>query len=177
MQRIETDQTKSFRVSSTFAMPDVIRSLGHAPEAVFAAASVDPGLYRNPDNRIPAEDLGRLFVHAARITAREDIALRVVSDFRPSGLGLVGLLVAEGPDIDTALRNLVRLLRYNTLAGYPAFSIAGPTAMLKFDLRYADFAGAGFILEGATGIIHRFLRQLCGNGWKPEEVHLSRRAP
>jgi AraC-like DNA-binding protein len=177
MQHTVTDQTKSFRVGSSFAMPDVIRSLGHSPEAVFAAAGVDPDLYSHPENRIAAQDLGRLFLNAARATAREDIGLLVVSEFRPPGLGLVGLLAAEGPDVNTGLRNLVRLLRYNTLAGYPALSTRGPAAMLKFDLRYGDFAGAGFILEGATGIIHRFLQRLCGRSWKPDEVHLSRRAP
>ncbi|BCH26659.1 AraC family transcriptional regulator [Mesorhizobium sp. L-8-3] len=158
-------------------MPEVIRSLGRSPDAVFADAGVDPELYRDPENRITAQDLGRLFDCAAQVTARPDIALLVVSGFQPLGLGLVGLLAAEGPDVNTALRNLVRLLRYNTLAGYPALSNAGAIAMLKFDMRYADFPGAGFILEGATGIIFRFLQWLCGRQWKPEAVHLTRRAP
>ena len=92
MQHTVTDQTKSFRVGSSFAMPDVIRSMGHSPEAVFAAAGVDPDLYSHPENRIAAEDLGRLFLQAARVTSREDIGLLVVSEFRPPGLGLVGLL-------------------------------------------------------------------------------------
>lgn len=172
-----TDRITSFRVGSSFGLPDVIRSLGHSPETVFAAAGIDLELYHDPENRITAQDLGRLFDCAAQVTARPDIALLVVSGFQPLGLGLVGLLAAEGPDVNTALRNLVRLLRYNTLAGYPALSDAGTIAMLKFDLRYADFPGAGFILEGATGIIFRFLQWLCGRQWKPEAIHLSRRTP
>jgi AraC-like DNA-binding protein len=172
-----TTHTTSFRVGSSFSLPEVIRSLGHSPEVVFAAAGIDPELYRHPENRISARDLGRLFACAARVTARPDIGLLVVSSFRPSGLGLVGELAAEGPDVDTALRNLVRLLQYNTLAGYPTFSIAERMATLKFDLRYSDFAGANFILEGAIGIALRFMQWLCGNSWKPEAVHLSRRRP
>jgi AraC-like DNA-binding protein len=177
MRGVAIDRTKSFRVGSSFALPDVIRSLGYSPEDIFAAARVDPELYRDPENRIAAEDLGRLFDCAAQVTARQDIALLVTSSFQPPGLGLVGLLAAEGPDVNTALCNLVRLLRYNTLAGYPVLSSADAIVMLKFDLRYADFPGAGFILEGATGIIFRFMQWLCGRLWKPEEVHLSRRAP
>jgi AraC-like DNA-binding protein len=69
------------------------------------------------------------------------------------------------------------MLRYNTLAGYPVLSTTGEVAMMKFDLRYADFPGAEFILEGATCIIFRFMQWLCGRTWKPEEVHFSRRAP
>jgi AraC-like DNA-binding protein len=164
-------------VGSSFSLPEVIRSLGHSPDTVFAAARVDPALYRYPENRIAAADLGRLFASAAEETARRDIGLLVVSSFRPASLGLVGELAAEGPDVNTALRNLVRLLQYNTLAGYPTFSAAGTTTTLGFELRYFDFPGANFILEGAIGICMRFMQWLCGDRWKPEEVHLSGRKP
>jgi AraC-like DNA-binding protein len=177
MQEALADRTTSFRVGSSFALPEVIRTLGHSPEDVFALAGVDLALYRDPENRIRAEDLGRLFACAAEATGRQDIGLLVVSGFRPPALGLVGLVAAEGPDVRTALRNLVRLLRHNTLAGYPVLAEADAIGMLKFDLRYADFAGAEFILEGATGIVLRFMQWLCGRTWRAEEVHLSRRAP
>lgn len=170
-------RTTSVRVGSSFALPEVIRSLGHSPQAVFGDAGVDLELYSHPENRIETVELGRLFDVAAKTTARPDIGLLVVSRFQPPGLGLVGLVAAEGPDVRTALLNLVRLLPHNTLAGYPVLSATGETAMLKFDLRYADFLGAGFILEGATGIILRFLQWLCGPRWRPEIVHLSRRKP
>ena len=169
--------TTSFRTGSTFSLPAVIRSLGHSPEPVFAEAEVDLALYAHPDNRIAARDLARLFICAARITDRPDIALLVVESFRPSGLGLVGDIAAEGPDVRTALRNLVRLLRHNTLAGYPVLTVSENMAVMKFELRAFDFPGSGFILEGATGIIARFLQRLCGDLWRPEEVHLCRRAP
>ena len=68
--------TTSVRVGSSFALPAVIRSLGHSPELVFAEAGVDPALYTHPENRIAVLDLGRLFACAARITSRPDIALR-----------------------------------------------------------------------------------------------------
>jgi len=172
-----TNRTVSFRVGSSFALPEIIESLGQSPGAVFAAAGVDPALYRHPENRILAQDLGRLFASAAQATGRPDIALLVVSRFQPLGLGLVGELAAEGPDVQTALRNLVRLLQYNTLAGYPTLVLAGPAAMLGYQLRESDFPGANFILEGAIGIGHRFMRWLCGDGWKPDEVHLTGRRP
>jgi len=106
---------QSFRTGSSFSLLRVIRSLGHAPEAVFAEARVDPALYTDPENRIAAGELGRLFACAAPASGRPDIALLVVDDFRPRGLGLVGKVAAEGPDVRTALKNLVRLLQHNTL--------------------------------------------------------------
>jgi AraC-like DNA-binding protein len=171
------DPATSFRVGSSIALPAVITTLGQSPDAVFKAAGIDLELYQNPENRIAAVDLGRLFHVAALVTGRQDIGLLTTSGFRPQGLGLVGLLAAEGPDVGTALRNLVRMLRYNTLAGYPVLTSANLVAMMKFDLRYADFVGVEFILEGATGIILRFMQWICGRHWKPEEIHLSRRKP
>jgi hypothetical protein len=167
----------SFRVGSSFALPDVLRSLGYAPEKVFAEAGVDLALYSHPENRITARDLGRLFACAARVTGRQDLALLVVDSFQPQGLGLVGEIVAEGPDLETSLNNLVRLLQHNTLAGYPVLSASGSEAMMKFEMRDSDFFGSEFIYEGATGIISRFMRWLCGDGWRADEVHLCRRKP
>ena len=85
-----TSHTASFRVGSSFSLPEVIRSLGHSPATVFAAAGVDPALYRHPENRISAESLGRLFTCAARTTQRPDLGLLVASSFQPSGLGTGG---------------------------------------------------------------------------------------
>lgn len=167
----------SFRTGSSFALPAVIRSLGHSPEAVFAEAGVDLALYAHPENRIAVRDLGRLFACAAGTAARPDIALLVVDGFRPAGLGLVGEVAAEGPDVRTALKNLIRLLQHNTLAGYPVFAHSERIGTMKFELRDSDFLGSEYVLEGATGIIMRFLQWLCGPHWRPEEVHLCRRAP
>lgn len=169
--------TTSVRVGSSVSLPDVIRELGHSPEAVFDAAGVDLGIYSHPENRIAARDLGRLFACSARITRRTDIGLLTVDRFYPAGLGLVGEIAAEGPDLRTALKTLVRLLHHNTFAGYPVLSLSGCSAVMKFVLRDSDFVGSEFVLEGATGIILRFMQWLLGARWRPDEVHLCRREP
>ena len=177
MERKASSQAASFRVGSSISLPRVIQSLGHSPEAVFEAADVDLGRYSHPENRIAVEDLARLFACSSQMTGRPDIGLLVADNFRPAGLGLVGVLAAEGPDVQTALKNLVRLLQYNTMAGYPTVSLTGMIVTFGFDLRRSDFVGANFILEGAIGIIFRLMQWLCGPSWLPEEVHLSRRRP
>jgi AraC-like DNA-binding protein len=173
----ETSHSASVRTGSSFSLPAVLQSFGQSPQAVFETAGVDIALYDNPESRIAMVDLGRLFACAARATGRSDIGLLVASNFRPSGLGLVGELAAEGPDVRTAIGNLVRLLPYNTLAGYPTVSVNSESAIFGFNLRVSDFLGANFILEGTTGIIFRFLQWLCGKTWAAEEIHLSRREP
>lgn len=167
----------SFRVGSSILLPQVIQSLGYSPEAVFEAAGVDLALYGHPENRIAAQDLARLFACSSQTTGRPDIGLLIAEGFRPTGLGLVGVLAAEGPDLRTALKNLARLLQYNTLAGYPMVSVTDSTVTFGFGLRHSDFVGANFILEGATGVIFHLMQWLCGPSWAPEEVHFSRRMP
>ncbi len=49
--------------------------------------------------------------------------------------------------------------------------------MVKFELRDAYFPGAEFIQEGAIGIVTRLMQSFCGTAWRPDEVHLERRAP
>lgn len=168
-------KTSSFRTGSSFALPEVLRRLGHEPEAIFAEAGVDLALYDDPENRIDAADLGRLFSLAADVSGRQDIALLAVDGSRPDSLGMVGEVVAQGPDVHTSLRNLVRLLAYNTYAGYPVLSVSNDIATIKFELRDASFAGSEFVLEGATGILLRLMQALCGADWRPSEVHLARR--
>ena len=123
------DLTTSFRVGSSFALPEVVRSLGHSPDAVFAAANVDPGLYRDPENRIAAGDLGRLFHTAADVTGRQDIGLLVTSGFQPPGLGLVGLLAAEGPDAEASVARRQGKLR--VLGALRVLADPAPTVRVK----------------------------------------------
>ncbi len=167
--------TTSFRAGETSALPAVIRSLGHSPEDTFAKARVDAEVYTHPERRIAVQDLGRLLDFAARITERPDIALLLADDYRPERLGLIGDVMAAGPDLNAALKNLVRLFQYNSLAGYVVLSVSAGEVLIKFELRDSDFPGSEYILEGATGIIARLIRSLCGEQWRPDEVHLGRK--
>lgn len=171
------ERQTSFRAATTSALPMVLRALGEPPEAVFAEAGVDPDTYAHPENRIEARALGRLFSCASARTGREDIALLVVDGFRPEALGLIGEVVLEGPDLRTALRNLTHLLQHNTLAGYPGLLEDGSLAMVKFELRDADFPGAEYLEDGAIGIAFRLVQSLLGTDWRPDDVHLARAAP
>jgi len=171
------DRPSTFRTGSSLALPEVLRSLGCDPSGVFREAGVDAALYAHPENRISVGDLGRLLASAEQITGRSDIGLLVIEGTGADGLGIVQEVVAEGPDLNTALKNLVRLLQHNTLAGYPVLSVSGDTASLKFELRDSDFPGSEYVLDGATGIILRVIQRCCGAAWRPRAVHLSRRAP
>lgn len=169
--------TTSFRMGTCQELPSVIRKLGFDPEPLLEAVGLNERLFRNADNRIEAAVIGRLLHLAARSTGRQDIGLLVAEDFKVEQLGILGMIMAEGPDVRTALRNLCRMLHYNNRAAVLSLIIDDKDATLKYDLRNAGFEGAGIILDSVVAMMLRTMRRLCGPDWLPLEVHLSRRKP
>lgn len=177
MRRTVTNDVISFRVGTAQELPRIIGELGHDPLPIFEAVGLQPELFDSAENRIAADKLGQLLAVAACRTGRPDLGLLIGAGFRPKRLGLVGLLAAEGPDVRTALRNLVRLLHHNTHAAYLTMTVTGQDVILRYELREPVFEGASIILDAVMVIAMRLLQALCGKEWRPEEVHFSRRAP
>jgi AraC-like DNA-binding protein len=168
---------RQLRVGAAITLPRIIRNLGHDPIAAFTAVDIDPQLFEDSENRIEAAKLGALLEESARITNRPDIGLLVANDFGPATLGLIGLIVAEGPNLQTSLRNLVRLLYHNDRAAYLSLTTIGDFATLRYELQDNDFAGCRVILDGAIGIGMRIIQSLLGTQWRPTEIRLSRKEP
>jgi AraC-like DNA-binding protein len=158
-------------------LPALIRELGHDPAPMLQAAGLEEANFRKPENRIPADRLGRLIAMAAQATGRPDIGLLLADRFRPANLGLVGLVMSEGPDVRTALRNLVRMMHYNSGAAYLALAPSGPETVLTYELRQPGTEGASLILDSVIVMMLRTMQAFCGKDWRPEEVRLTQRKP
>jgi AraC-like DNA-binding protein len=167
----------SFRAEPSMGLPALIRALGHDPVPMLEAAGLEEAIFEKPDNRVPADRLGRLIAMAALVTGRPDMGLLIADRFRPANLGLVGLVMSEGPNVRTALRNLVRLMHYNSGAAYVALAPSGPEAVLSYELRKPETEGANLILESVIAMMMRTMQALCGRNWRAEEVRLTRRKP
>jgi AraC-like DNA-binding protein len=172
-----TSDTTTFRMGPSQAFPDVIRSLGVDPLPILHAAGLDARMFDHAENRIDMRVLGHLCQLAVRGTRREDIGLLLAQRFGIEQLGFLGLIMAEGPDVRTALRNLCRLLHHNNRAAMLSLIVADKDATLKYDLRHADFEGVSVILDSVVAMMMRGMQRLCGPEWVPHEVHLSRRRP
>jgi AraC-like DNA-binding protein len=171
------DRTDALRVGSSKHLPAVLRALGHDPAPIFAAAGVDLARYADDENGVTIHELGRLIRAAEAATGRSDLALLTVDGILPDDLGLAGAIVAQGPDLRTALRNAVRHVHRNTLAVSFAFAVHDEAAVIRFDLRDFDVPEARFVLEGGVGLMARLIQALCGADWRPAEVRLSHRRP
>ncbi|WP_284313156.1 helix-turn-helix domain-containing protein [Labrys miyagiensis] len=151
--------------------------LGHQPDKIFESAGVDPNVFSDPDNLIDVVELGRIAAAAAKITGREDIGLLTAALVEPGDLGLVGLLVLEGPDVKTSLLNLVRFLHFHDRPAVISLSVYKENVHLRYQIRNPNFPGANIIHDCSVGIAYRLMKVLCGPQWAPNRILLSRRVP
>jgi hypothetical protein len=95
----------------------LVLQLGFDPAIAFSQTGIDPNQFRDPENKLPMSALGRLIAASSRLTGRADFGLLLAGSFGPTTLGLIGQMAAEGPDVRTSLRNIVRLLHHHDEAG------------------------------------------------------------
>ena len=126
--------TTTFRMGPSQGFPAVIRKLGHDPQPILALAGLDERMFDHAENRVEVRVIGRFAHLAARQTGREDIGLLLAENFGIEQLGLLGLVMAEGPDVRTSLRNLCRLLHHNSRAAMLSLLVGDRDATLKYDL-------------------------------------------
>jgi AraC-like DNA-binding protein len=167
----------TLRVGPATCLPVLARSFGRDPAPALAAAELDEKLFASPENRVSIAKLGKFAFEIARLTRRPDLGLLVAESYGPHSLGLVLALAEEGPDVRTALLNIVYLLKHNNEFAYLSLAESGNDAVLSYELRETEFEGADIVLVSAIGTAFRVLCRFCGHGWCPAEVRLSMTRP
>ena len=95
------------RIGPVAAIPAVLKRLGVAPSLPFVRAGVPLSTFRNPENRIAFEALGRLFSECSTLTGCGHFGLLVGECFELNGLGAIGYLMRNSPTVGEALRALL----------------------------------------------------------------------
>lgn len=85
---------------------------GHPAAEVCRAAGVDAGLMQQPNSRVPATVMERLWPLAERLTSDVDIGLHSAATYNPGALSIVGYVILS---CRTAGEALDRLARYAPL--------------------------------------------------------------
>lgn len=158
-------------------MPAIARSFGCDPAPAFSASGLDETSFANPENRVPVSQLGRLATEIASLIGRPDIGLLVARTHGPHSLGLVLTLAEEGPDVRTALFTIARFLKHHNEAAFVSLVETESDAILSYELREPEFAGANIFVVTALGNALHVMRRLCGIAWCPAEVRLSMTKP
>lgn len=165
------------RIGVTTTVPAILRDLGADPADVLAEAGFDPELFTDPDNRISYKALGRLVNRCVARTGCKHFGLLVGQHAGPSSLGLVGFLMQESPDVETALRSLVRYLHLHVRGAVTSLVVNGGSAMLSYEIYQPQVEAADQIGDGAVAAMFNIMRALCGPDWKPAEVLFAHRKP
>ena len=165
------------RIGVATTLPNVLRDLGIAPEALFPLEGVSVDLFADPDNAIPFANFCGLFSRCKEATGRDDLGLLVCEKAGASDLGLVGFLLMQAPDVRTALGDLVRYLHHSDRGAVPFMTVQDGLVGLGYSIHEPNLPGTEQMYDGALAVGRNIMRGVCGAQWTPLEVTLSRRRP
>ena len=170
-----TDAT--LQIGAIWAIPEVLRSLGADPADVCAEAGIDVDLFEDPGNLISYRAASRLFRVCVEQTGCQHFGLLHGQMGGLNFLGLVGLLARYSPDVESALRSLVRYMHLHIRGAVTTFEVSGRTATFAYEIYQADAEATDQIGDAAVATMYNIMRELCGPKWNPLEVRLAHRKP
>ncbi len=165
------------RIGGMLAIPAVLRQLESDPDQVLAEARVDAKLFDDPENLIPYLSRGRLLKHCVARTGCQHFGLLVGQHNGLEALGLVGLLVKYSPDVETALRSLVRHSHLHVRGAVATLAVEDGWATIGYATYLQQSESTDQVGDAAVASIFNFMRSLCGPDWNPAEVRFSHRRP
>jgi AraC-like DNA-binding protein len=162
------------RAAGLTGFADLALRLGLDPYKIAAEAGVPGGALADPDMRVPARGIDRMFSLAAERSGAEDFGLRIAENRRLSNLGPIGLVVREQPTLRKALTQLARYIWLQNDAYTASVEEIDDIAVLS--LGAPPWVGRQ-ICELSLGVAMRTIRDLVGEGWRPQEVRFTHPAP
>jgi AraC-like DNA-binding protein len=156
---------------------EVARSVGLDPYRMLAEFRLPPAALNDPEVKVSAGAVGRLLEESAARSGKLDFGLRLADKRTVANLGALALLVREQPTIRKAL---------DVMAGY--MFLHGESLRLNmkehdgevylslaFDVNRPVPIRQG--VELGIGFLHRSLRQLFREHWKPQMVCFTHAGP
>ena len=158
-------------------MPDVLRDLGFDPVEVLDEIGIGIELFDDPDNRISFVTRGRMMAHCAERTGCPHFGLLVGQKAGLNAFGVVGLLAKYSSDVHSALDSLIRFMHLHVRGATTALTVDSDLAFLSYQIYQKGAPGNEQVGSGAVAVAFNLLRDLCGDDWKPVEIHFAHRKP
>ena len=165
------------RSASLHGYAELVRGLGQDPAALVRAAGLSARLLDDPETWVPIHAVRALLEMAACTTGAQDFALRLAAQRTLSHLGPISLVLREATTPRQALDTLCRYLKLLSAGLFVRIEDAGSCVLVRQDL--VPIAGLAMrqSMELAVGMMHRVLRELAGEHWRPQQVSFMHRAP
>jgi len=149
---------------------EVARSVGLDPHRMIAEFRIPPAALNDPEVKISTEVVGRLLEESAARSGKLDFGLRLADKRTVANLGALALLVREQPTIRKALDVMAAylFLHGETLLLSMIEQDGEVKLTLAFEVNRPVPIRQG--VELGIGFLHRSLRQLFRERWKPQMV-------
>ena len=153
-----TGSTPAVRAGPLVALPSLLSGFGVEPAPLMIRAGLDPGALGNPENWIPADQLGVLIDACVEATNCEHFGLLVGAPFTLGSMGALGYLMRHSATLIDALRVLVVHLELQDRAAVTLMLDPGGSQLaLGYTLVDPGIAGRYAILDGALAMIYRLV--------------------
>lgn len=178
LNRINSNSSDlSLRIGATLALPSIVRDLGLDPAEVLSEIGIDISLFDDPNNRISYMSRGNILAHCVSRTGCPHLGLLIGQQSGLHSLGLLGLLVKYSPNVEIALRNLVRYLFLHVSGAVSRLEVYDKFAMLSYESYQPGVKAVDQTADGAVASIYNIMRSLCGPSWSPTEVQFMHAQP
>jgi AraC-like DNA-binding protein len=165
------------RIGTALGLLKVLQSMGEDPIRLLVEAGADLALFDNPENWISYAERNLWVAHCVERTGCRHLGLLAGQLNDLHSLGLVGLLVKYSPDVESALRSLVRYFHLHVRGAVTTLDVEGRSAMFGFESYVPGAVANDQIEDAALASAFNILRALCGPDWNATEVRFAHRKP
>ena len=156
---------------------EVARSVGIDPYRLVAACNLPATCLTDAEAKVPAIAVARLLEASAGQAGRPDFGLLLAERRTLSNLGALALLVREQPTIRKALETLVGYIFLHSEALHLRMEEQDGLAILDFSIDVGRPIPLRQSIDLGLGFLHRSLRQLFRESWKPQMVCFTHAPP
>jgi len=159
-------------------MVEFIEKMGGDVDRTFGHAGIAPEMAGEPTLKLSLSSFCRLFEEASRISKHDNFGLWFGNQFSPKDLGLWGYAAISSPTLGVALTNLVGLFRYHQESSIMSLCEDDSGLLrLEYQIQAPDIIERRHDAELSLGMFLNVIREGCGAGWMPEEVHFEHAKP
>lgn len=172
---IENEPT--FRVGPLVHLPAIVQELGFDPVPLMDELGFSPGMFENPDHRLPLLGCSRLLARCHEVTGCNELGLILGQRADPSFLGLAGFIACASETVGQALASLADNIDLHEDSSIILVETDGDWSRFTHSLLTPQVSALNLIGDLCAVMMVDIMRALCGADWNPTTVELERFEP
>lgn len=175
MQNLEIDY--HLRVGPLTNIPALLETLGCNADMVLESCGFSVEQFSDTDFGIGFLSASKLLECCVEATGCPDFGLELAENASPSHLGIAGFLMLTSASVAEALEAIAKYLDLHDQGGTSTLTVDNEYALLGYTINQPHVLVPELIYDFSIANIYNIMRTLCGPGWVPAEIMLSRKTP